>query len=284
MSIKISNFYQGESISLLTKHHKEKVIGPLFSKTLKADLITIDSYDTDQLGTFTREISRQGSQLDAARRKAEIGMEIGRTKYGIGSEGSFVQDPYAGVIPINYEIIIFIDSLRSIEVVGQARGSSINHHASVKNWQELAKFARLNKFPKHQLVIRPDYQDHPAIEKDINNLEQLKKAFNKALKISEKKKVFVEHDLRAFANPTRMKNIKEATKDLLLKLRSVCSKCQTPGFSISRHEPGLPCALCEMPSNQTKAKIYTCLKCDYERKEYVKSNKADPGKCNFCNP
>ena len=48
MSIKISNFYEGESISLLTKHRKEKVIGPLFSKTLKADLITIDSYDPHQ--------------------------------------------------------------------------------------------------------------------------------------------------------------------------------------------------------------------------------------------
>lgn len=111
MGVKISNFYQGESISLLTKHHKEKVIGPLFSKTLKADLITIDSYDTDQLGTFTREISRQGSQLDAARRKAEIGMEIGRTKYGIGSEGVLykilMRDSFLSIMRLLFLSIVY---------------------------------------------------------------------------------------------------------------------------------------------------------------------------------
>ena len=276
--------YQGISISLLTKHKKEKVIEPLFTKAFKSDFITVHTYDTDQLGTFTRDIPRFGNQLDAAREKAQIAMKLSNTKYGIGSEGSFNQDPYTGIIPINHEIVIFVDSVLNIEIVGHARASSISNHALVKNWQELSKFARLNKFPKHHLVIRPDHQDHPVFEKGIDNLDKLKEKFNEALKLSKKKRVFVEHDLRAFANPTRMRNIKEATKNLILKMKSLCPKCHTPGFWINRSQTGLPCAICEMPSNQIMAKIYTCLKCDYEKEEVVKNKKADPAKCNFCNP
>lgn len=284
MAVKSVNLYQGETISLLTKHGKEKAIGPLFQKELNAYLIKTDGYDTDQLGTFTRDVNRYGNQLDAARKKAQIAMELTDTKYGIGSEGSFVQDIYSALIPINYEIVVFIDSILNIEIIGHARSPSISHHALVKNWQELSKFARLNKFPQHQLVIRPDHQDHPVFAKGINNLDKLREAFDEALKLSKKNRVFVEHDLRAFANPTRMKNIKEATKDLMVKLKSYCPKCQTPGFSITRTEAGLPCALCEMPTKQIMAKIHTCLKCDYEKKEMIKDKKADPSRCDFCNP
>ena len=278
------NLYHGTTISLLTKHGKEKAIGQLFHKKLNAHLINTDGYDTDQLGTFTRDVPRYGNQLDAARKKAQIAMELTNTKYGIGSEGSFVQDLYSGLVPVNYEIVVFIDSVLNIEIIGHARSGAMSHHASVKDWQELSQFARLNKFPQHQLVIRPDHQDHPVFAKGINNLDKLKKEFYEALKLSKKKKVFVEHDLRAFANPTRMKNIKEATKNLLLKLESYCPKCQTPGFSITRTEAGLPCALCEMPSKQIMSKIHTCLKCDYEKKETTTVKKADPAKCDFCNP
>ena len=276
--------YQGISISLLTKHKKEKVIEPLFTKAFNSNFITVNTFDTDQLGTFTRDIPRYGNQLDAARKKAQIAMELSGAKYGIGSEGSFNQDPYTGIIPINHEIVIFVDSVLNIEIVGHARASSISNHGLVKTWQELSKFARLNKFPKHHLVIRPDHQDHPVFEKGIDNLDKLKEKFNEALKLSKKKRVFVEHDLRAFANPTRMRNIKEATKNLILKMKSLCPKCHTPGFWINRSQTGLPCAICEMPSNQIMAKIYTCLKCDYEKEEVVKNKKADPAKCNFCNP
>ena len=276
--------YQGISISLLTKHKKEKVIEPLFTKAFNSNFITVNTFDTDQLGTFTRDIPRYGNQLDAARKKAQIAMELSGTKYGVGSEGSFNQDPYTGIIPINHEIVIFVDSVLNIEIVGHARASSISNHGLVKTWQELSKFARLNKFPKHHLVIRPDHQDHPVFEKGIDNLDKLKEKFNEALKLSKKKRVFVEHDLRAFANPTRMRNIKEATKNLILKMKSLCPKCHTPGFWINRSQTGLPCAICEMPSNQIMAKIYTCLKCDYEKEEVVKNKKADPAKCNFCNP
>jgi hypothetical protein len=45
--------YQDETIALLTKHRKEKVMEPAFNKVLGANLVTVNTYDTDQLGTFT---------------------------------------------------------------------------------------------------------------------------------------------------------------------------------------------------------------------------------------
>ena len=276
--------YQRIQISLLTMHGKEKVIAPEFKKKLDAKIFLVNDFNTDELGTFTRDIPRYGNQIDAARKKARIGMDIAKTEYGIASEGVFLRDPYSGILPINQEIIIFIDSILNIEMIGQARSGAMSQHAIVKTWDDLSKFAKLNKFPSHQLILRPDHQDHPVFAKGIEKITDLKEAFHQAMKLSKKKRVFVEHDLRAFANPTRMNNIKEATKNLILKMQSLCPKCATPGFWISRNNLGLPCALCDMPSNQIKSKIFSCLKCDYEKEEYVKDRKADPAKCNFCNP
>ena len=88
--------YENIKISFLTKHKKEKVIAPKFLKMFDAEIIHTDGYDTDELGTFTRDKARYGDQLDAARRKARIGMEITGLEYGIASEGSFTSDPLLG--------------------------------------------------------------------------------------------------------------------------------------------------------------------------------------------
>ena len=276
--------YENIKISLLTKHKKEKVIAPKFIKMFDAEIIHTDTFDTDELGTFTRDKARYGNQLDAARRKARIGMEITGLKYGIASEGSFISDPFIGVLPWNHEIIIFIDDVLEIEIIGSSKSAAISSQSKIRNWKELAKFARLNKFPTHHLVLRPDDENHPVFQKGISNRIILEEAFNQAMKLSKTKKVYVEHDLRAHANPTRMKNIANATTDLIYKLKSLCPNCHTPGFQITKVKSGLPCAICDMETRETFEKIFTCNTCDYEKSEFVKKEKADPAKCDFCNP
>ena len=276
--------YENIKISLLTKHKKEHIIAPKFLKMLNAEVIHTDAFDTDELGTFTRDKARYGNQLDAARRKAIIGMEITGLKYGIASEGSFTSDPFIGLLPWNHEIVIFIDNNLGIEVIGSSKAAAMSSQSKVRNWKELAKFARLNKFPTHHLVLRPDDENHPVLHKGISNRIVLEEAFNQAIKLSKTKKVFVEHDLRAFANPTRMKNIAKATTDLIQKLKTLCPNCQTPGFQITKIIAGLPCALCGLETRETMERIFTCISCDYEKSEFVKKKKADPAKCDFCNP
>ena len=70
----MSGHYAGQRIALLTQHGKEQVITPVLDPALACRIERVEGFDTDQLGTFTRDMPRFGTQLDAARRKARIGM------------------------------------------------------------------------------------------------------------------------------------------------------------------------------------------------------------------
>lgn len=83
---------------LLTQHGKEKVIARELEATLGCRLERLGDNDTDRLGTFTREVPRPGTQLEAARRKARIGMELSGSPLGLGSEGAFGPHPVGGFV------------------------------------------------------------------------------------------------------------------------------------------------------------------------------------------
>lgn len=81
-------FFRSGSTAFLTKHRKESLVAPILEPFLGVRLLHVDGFDTDALGTFTRDVKRVDSQLDTARKKARIGMDLGGTRMGIGSEGS----------------------------------------------------------------------------------------------------------------------------------------------------------------------------------------------------
>jgi len=58
--------YRGKRFSLLTQHGKEQIMAPLFAESFGAELELATGFDTDSLGTFTRDIARHGDQLEAA--------------------------------------------------------------------------------------------------------------------------------------------------------------------------------------------------------------------------
>lgn len=101
--------YAGTRIALLTQHGKERVIASVLDTALGCQVERVGGYDTDLLGTFTREIPRAGKQLEAARKKARLGMEMSGLSLGLASEGSFGPDPMVGMFPWNVEFLIFID-------------------------------------------------------------------------------------------------------------------------------------------------------------------------------
>ena len=82
--------------------------------------------------------------------------------------------------------------------------------------------------------------------------------------------VFIETDVCAHANPTRMDHIRLATEDLVKKLCSLCPTCGAPGFWIVERVAGLPCADCGAPTRETRERA---------NRQY-----ADPGCCDYCNP
>ena len=155
----------------------------------------------------------------------------------------------------------------------------------VSNWDELLLFCSQAQFPEHHLVIKPDDEHHVECRKGIDHYDSLKEAFEWARELSQHGIVFVEHDLRAHANPTRMGHILKATQVLAQKMNSLCPECNTPGFAVTKVEPGLPCSSCGMATRLPQAHVWSCVKCNHTQSNYIEYvTAADPSRCDFCNP
>lgn len=277
--------YSDQKVALLTQHGKEKVLAPVLEPALGCKLALVTGYDTDQLGTFTRDIPRLGTQIDAARKKARIGMDISGLPLGLASEGSLGADPFVGIFPWNLELLLFIDDIRGIEVMGVAQSNAQSAHLLTGSWVEAESFALQAGFPQQFLVLRPEAKDDPRIRKGISSASELRVAFASALDQAANGQVFLETDARAHANPTRMENISRAAEDLVKRLCSPCPACSTPGFWAVEHIPGLCCADCDAPTREIRAEVYGCVKCEHrETRERTDRQFAEPGHCDYCNP
>lgn len=280
-----ADHYKNREVALLTQHGKESVLAPILKESIGCIVTKVEGYDTDLLGTFSRDIPRAGSQIDAARKKARIGMDLARLPLGLASEGSFGPDPFAGMFPWNVEILIWIDNESGIEVVAMAQGKSNQAHLLTDSWEEAEAFAQQAGFPQHHLIVRPESENDPRIRKGITNWADFQASFADALKMSENHRAYIETDMRAHVNPTRMENIKTASEELARKLSSACPACGTPGYWIVERLEGLPCKRCGQPTREIRAEVYGCCKCAHRvTVERCDSEYADPGRCDHCNP
>ena len=275
--------YVGRRVALLTQHGKERVIAPVLDAALGCRVERVGGFDTDTLGSFARDIPRAGTQREAARRKARIGMERSGLPLGLASEGAFGPDPMAGLFPWNVELLVFIDAERGIEVTGLAQQATRFAHLLTDDWETAAQFARQAGFPEHRLVVRPQGQDDPRIEKDLASWTALEAAFNHARGEAENGRAFLENDLRAHAHPTRREAIRLAAENLRDKLLSLCPACGAPGWWPVERIPGLPCADCGAPTREARAETWDCPACG-RRETRALPGAADPGRCDYCNP
>jgi hypothetical protein len=276
--------YAGTRVALLTQHGKEEAIAPPLSRVLSAELDVVRDYDTDALGTFTREVPRFGTQLEAARKKATLACERSGLTVGLGSEGSFGPGPY-GFVTFNLELLVWVDTTRRIEVVGRAYEPGLHHHALVTTRDELLQATKHARFPDHGLVLRPDGEHDPRVRKGLRSWTELEEAFAEALEVSATGRVFVENDLRAHQHPMRMAVIARAMDDLVSRLSCVCSACGAPGFGRMAAVRGLPCGDCGQPTDLALADDFGCVACSMrERRPRQDVTVAEPARCNFCNP
>lgn len=280
-------FFAGRTLVLGTKHKKESIIAPILEKELGVRVVVPDNFDTDQFGTFTREIARTGNQLEVARRKAMAAMGLLGADLSLASEGSF--GPHADIpfIPSNLELVLLIDRKHGFEIRGHHRSEEANAASVfVSSVAEAKQFAAKIGFPRQGLVVRRDEHCNQDIFKDISSFEELEEKVSYLLSKFLVKKAYLETDLRAHANPVRMKNIGLATEDLIKNIKSVCPECATPGFVIVDTVYGLPCRLCGQETDLVLAIIRECQKCGLRRQDSHPEAKtsADPVMCGYCNP
>jgi len=276
--------YAGATFALLTQHGKEQVFAPLFREVLGAQVELISGFDTDTLGTFTRDIPRAGSQLEAVRKKARLALELSGRRLGLASEGAFTPGPF-GLGSLNLELVLLIDAEWGVEILGQAYAAGHHSQAVVENRAALEALAHASGFPAHGLVLRPDGEQGAAIRKGLRTWGALAQAFTAAQAESPTGAVILESDLRAHMHPTRMRTIAAAVRDLLERMCSRCGACDAPGFGVVSKVRGLPCADCGDPTEVPRADEWGCVACAHrEIRDLMERAAADPAQCNGCNP
>ncbi len=276
--------YRGARVALLTCHGKEQVLAPPFEAALGASLDVTSGFDTDTLGTFTREVPRPGTQREAALRKARLACELSGHPLGLGSEGSFGPGPL-GFGVWDLELLVLFDARQDLAITGYALEPGFAHHETVRSLPELHAFAKEARFPDHGLVLRPDHEAHPRVWKGLRTPQTLAEAFEAARAVASTGRVFVEHDLRAHQHPTRMAVIGKAMADLMTRVLALCPACVRPGFGAESPVPGLPCMACGDPTEVPRADAWACVACDHrEERPRAGAPFADPGRCGACNP
>jgi len=274
--------YRGCRIAVGTKHGKEQQFAPPFEAVLGAHLVTPPDLDTDRFGTFSGEIPRTATASETARAKARLAMEISGLPYGLASEASYGPLPGAGVQG-HEELVVFVDDTRGIEVfVGERTMVVPGHGHRVAGLAELPPHMAAG-LPTQALIVRPAAGQPDHVVKGITHLTLLNTAIMAAARQSTDGLAVVEPDLRAHHNPSRRLVLCRLADVLARRLATRCPACSTPGFGRVDSERGLPCRICETPTDAIHNEIHACPLCSHCVAVAVATT-ADPVWCPQCNP
>jgi hypothetical protein len=277
--------FNKRKLIIATKHKKEEVIAPLFENELNIKCFVEPNYDTDILGSFTGEIERTLSPIEALRAKCLNAMNTYGYDMGVASEGSFGPHPALFFVPADEEFMIWMDKKYDIEIVVKKLTTTTNFAGrSITTIEELDQFLNTVQFPSHGVILRKESRSNEHIVKDLNSYQAICEQFKKLKGLFGA--VHIETDMRAMNNPTRMQVIAATTQQLIDAIKSKCPKCATPGFMPIKYLPGLPCALCGYATKSIKKEIIGCKKCGHELERlYPNQRKVeDPQYCDYCNP
>jgi len=311
--------YAGRRAVLATMHRKEEAIAPAMFSTLGLIVAPTAELDTDELGTFSGEIPRDGTMLEVAVRKARLGMSAAGVPLGLASEGSFGPHPAIPFFPAGMELLVFVDDERGIVVHESLIAESTNFdHLVVSPDDPLEAFLARIGFPEHGLIVRPNglgpiapatkgsiaqvlrhipllgaglalrarEKASVALHKGVVDAERLSAAIADAAAASSDGRARLETDMRAHLNPTRMKSLTELADRLAQRLATLCPCCGAPGFGRTDARCGLLCEACRAPTEMVAAEVFACPRCDYseERPRFDGLQRAPAQYCAECNP
>jgi hypothetical protein len=277
--------FAGRNVLIATKHKKELVISPILEKELAITCFVSEQFDTDTLGTFSGEIERKYDALTTLRNKCILAAKASKSDLVIASEGSFGAHPSIFFAHANQELVMLKDFKNDLEIISKEISLETNFNGQkISNETDLLNFAEKVNFPSHALILKSDETNFSTIFKGIQSEKVLLEKFYE-LK-NKNGFVYVETDMRAMYNPTRMKVIEKATWQLIEKIKSLCPACQTPGFDIIDAVSGLPCELCKNPTRSTLYYLYQCKKCNHSSKKMFPRGITyeEPTYCDTCNP
>lgn len=273
----------GSDAVIATRHGKEAAIRPALAEFALNWIAPPPGFDSDRFGTFTRDIKRAGSQIEAARAKAQAVLDLCPTvRIALASEGAFGPDPMLPIVPRGAELILLRDRWSGIELVGHDVGWDTNFaQRSVRSTAEADAFAQAIGFPEHGLIVMTPDGTAPRV-KDIPTIETLHQHVTDD--IGRAGQCWLETDMRAHRNPRRMAAIGRAAQRLADAMRLHCPHCRRPGF-VARTEAGRPCSWCKTATLEPWRSVSRCAGCGHEQSALIDpARHADPGACPECNP
>ena len=117
--------------------------------------------------------------LDAATRKARLGMSVMGLPLGIASEGTFGPHPAIPFMPAGIELLVFVDEERQVVIAESLVAEATNFdHLIVSPGDALDAFLKQIGFPAHGLIVRPN--EGGLIEALVKGVVE-KSALNRAI-------------------------------------------------------------------------------------------------------
>lgn len=281
------SLYAGRTAALTTMHRKEAALSEPLWAGAGLHLVAVTHLDTDLLGTFTGEQARSGTMLETAVAKARLGMAATGLTLGLASEGSFGPHPVSPFVPADVELVVFIDDDRGFALHEVLLTETTNYAGIVvAPGDPIDGFLSRVGFPEHWLVVRPNLADPPAlVVKGVCVPGDLASAVGAACAASADGKARVETDMRAHANPTRMRVLGELAARLASRLSTRCPACAAPGWGRTEVVRGLPCHACGWPTDLVAEDVYSCAMCPYTQcRPRADRAAAPPAQCPRCNP
>ena len=283
--------YAGRRIALATLHGKERVLARPLRIGLGLELCHTRAVDTNQFGSFCGDQPRLDDAVLTAQRKAEAAMQALGLDLGLASEGSFGPHPRVPLLVAGVECLVVVDHRSERVVVEQAISARTNFAAtSVASLEAAEAWLVAVGFPSHAVMVRPAESvfrsSSPWLAKGVSDPRRLSGLITAAVARSPRRLAWLETDMRAHCNPTRMASIRRLAFQLVRRLQCCCPLCQAPGFSLVGTIPGLPCSTCGLATDWARLELWGCDLCSHqqrrERRDGLRT--VDPAYCPYCNP
>lgn len=281
----MKNVFAGRKLTIATMHGKEQVIGPILCEATGVVIEVAEGFNTDIFGTFTGEVEREADALTVARRKCLAAAAMTETTLVLASEGSFGPHPTIPFAKCDDEVLVLLDLYLGLEIKVREISTKTNFSGkTVRSLDDAKAFAANAIFPSHGLIVGRSRGETQGLKKGIRDTGEFERLVKENLDTFGE--CYVETDMRAMHNPTRMGVIATASEKLAQSMLRTCPVCNTPGFDVEDVLSGLPCEQCATPTAGTLSFVYGCQRCGHrEESKFPHGRKTESAMyCDWCNP